>query len=318
MDTATMLADSADRIFADHVDKALLDAAEEGEFPEKLLGLVVANGFHEIAVEDSGVALADGLSILRVAGRHAVPLPLPEIILANRWLGRTDEPVSVGMVDADGVAGVPWGRRAAQVIGISRDGEAVLCREFDVIEGRNLAGEPRDRVVNGRSEPLELPRDALELLAVSRVVMMAGALERVLGLSLGYVSEREQFGRPISRFQVIQHHLAVMAAEVAAASRSAAAALAGLGTKRQTVEVAQGKIRVGESVGDVVALAQQVHGAMGYTHEHRLHHYTRRLWSWRDECGAEQHWQALLGRHLTALVQRQGLDAVWDFIATRG
>ncbi|MEJ2087189.1 MAG: acyl-CoA dehydrogenase family protein [Gammaproteobacteria bacterium] len=272
-----MLADSADRIFADLVDKALLDAAEEGEFPEKLLGLVVANGFHEIAVEDSGVALADGLSILRVAGRHAVPLPLPEIILANRWLGRTDELVSVGMVDADGVAGVPWGRRAAQVIGISRDGEAVLCREFDVIEGRNLAGEPRDRVVNGRSEPLELPRDALELLAVSRVVMMAGALERVLGLSLGYVSEREQFGRPISRFQVIQHHLAVMAAEVAAASRSAAAALAGLGTKRQTVEVAQGKIRVGESVGDVVALAQQVHGAMGYTHEHRLHHYTRRL-----------------------------------------
>ena len=51
---------------------------------------------------------------------------------------------------------------------------------------------------------------------------------------------------------------------------------------------------------------------MGFTYEHQLHHFTRRLWAWRDECGSEAYWQALLGRRLCAL----GADQVWDFLAT--
>ena len=56
----------------------------------------------------------------------------------------------------------------------------------------------------------------------------------------------------------------------------------------------------------------QVHGAMGYTYEHRLHHFTRRLWAWRDEWGNEFYWQAKLGQHLASL----GADRVWGYIAT--
>ncbi len=92
------------------------------------------------------------------------------------------------------------------------------------------------------------------------------------------------------------------------------AAIAGIGSSRLVPEIAAAKIRVGESVATVAEIAQQVHGAMGYTHEHQLHHFTRRLWSWRDEYGSEQHWQKVLGRHLAAL----GADDLWDFIASRG
>lgn len=53
---------------------------------------------------------------------------------------------------------------------------------------------------------------------------------------------------------------------------------------------------------------------MGYTHEHRLHHYTRRVWAWRDEYGTESQWQLKLGNHLAGI----GADALWDFLATRG
>ena len=60
------------------------------------------------------------------------------------------------------------------------------------------------------------------------------------------------------------------------------------------------------------AIGHQVHGAMGYTYEHRLHHFTRRLWAWRDEWGNEFYWQAKLGQHLAGL----GADQVWGFIAT--
>jgi alkylation response protein AidB-like acyl-CoA dehydrogenase len=112
--------------------------------------------------------------------------------------------------------------------------------------------------------------------------------------------------------------MAVMAAEVAAAIRSAEAGLAGLGGERETDEIAQAKVRVGESVGVVAELAQQVHGAMGYTHEHRLHHCTRRLWAWRDEYGTEQEWQERLGRRIARLADDQGIDAVWQFVASRG
>ncbi|MGB0407600.1 MAG: acyl-CoA dehydrogenase, partial [Pseudomonadales bacterium] len=54
-------------------------------------------------------------------------------------------------------------------------------------------------------------------------------------------------------------------------------------------------------------IAHQVHGAMGFTHEHQLHHRTRRLWCWRDQHGHEAYWQAVLGRALCAA----GADALW-------
>jgi acyl-CoA dehydrogenase len=50
---------------------------------------------------------------------------------------------------------------------------------------------------------------------------------------------------------------------------------------------------------------------MGFTQEHPLHFATRRLWSWRDEFGAEAFWQARIGR----LVCAQGGEALWPTIA---
>ena len=99
-----------------------------------------------------------------------------------------------------------------------------------------------------------------------------------------------------------------------AAQRAADAAVDALGTNRFVVEVAASKARVGEAVGIVAEQVHQIHGAMGFTHEHRLHHFTRRLWAWRDEWGNETHWQRVLGARLAAL----GADQVWGYIATRG
>jgi hypothetical protein len=318
MNTRILLQDSAERIFADHVDKPLLDTAELGEYPQALDEVIAENGFFEIAMEESGVTLSEALSVLRVAGRHALPLPLAENILANRWIGSSGERSSIGVGDGSGVLDVAWGRNAQAVIGVSLSGDVMLTRDFDVVEGCNLAGEPRDRIMPRDWEPLEPREDVFRLLALTRSVMMAGALEKALSLSLDYVGEREQFGRPISKFQAIQHHMAVMAAEVAAATRSADAALDCLGSAREEEEVAQAKARVGESVALVAELAQQVHGAMGYTHEHQLHHFTRRLWAWRDEYGGEPYWQRRLGERVAGLAAADGIDAVWNFIATRG
>ncbi|MEM8765942.1 MAG: acyl-CoA dehydrogenase [Pseudomonadota bacterium] len=316
MSTRTLLLDTADRIFADHCDKSLLDAAERGEFPEDLFSLVRENGFQQLAMVSSGVDLADALAVLTTAGHHAAPLPLAEMLLANRWLDDDAGLTSVGLGDASGARAVPWGRRADRVIAIGAEG-AWLLEDLAVEAAVNLAGEPRDKIQAAKSQPLELKEDGYLLLALSRVALMAGGLSRALELSLAYVNEREQFGRPIAKFQAVQHHLAVMAAETAAALRAADAALAGIDGERAEEEVAVGKSRVGEAVRTVAELAQQVHGAMGYTHEHRLHHTTRRLWAWRDEFGTEPVWERRLGETLAALVAAEGGTSLWSFIATR-
>jgi acyl-CoA dehydrogenase len=311
-----MLVDTASRIFADHCDKALLDASEAGRFSESLREVLAENGFFELAMRDSGFALADAFAVLRVAGQHAVPLPLAEIMLANRWLNQADEVATVGLGIGEVIADAPWARSAQVVLGIAHSGaSAIVVRNGAVTEGANLAGESRDAVAVRDPADLDCGEDACyELLALARVAQTAGSLERILELCLSYANEREQFGRPIAKFQAVQHNLAVLAAEVAAAVRAGDAAVAALGGPRQRLEIAAAKARVGEAAGVVAEIAHQVHGAMGFTHEHQLHHFTRRAWAWRDEFGNDGYWRRQLGTQLAVI----GADGVWDFIATRG
>jgi alkylation response protein AidB-like acyl-CoA dehydrogenase len=144
---------------------------------------------------------------------------------------------------------------------------------------------------------------------------MAGALEHILDQSVQWSLDRVQFGRPIAKFQAIQHNLAMLAGEVAAAGAAADAAAEaiarhGVGGERAAAAVAIAKLRVGEAAGTGAAIAHQVHGAMGFTYEHSLHQATRRLWAWREEFGNETHWAVQLGH----MVAERGADALWPFI----
>ena len=318
MDTQQLIIDTAEKIFADHCDKALWDATEQGAFPTELWQQIVDNGFHQLGAANSGTETRDLFAFLKVCGRFAVPLPMAEILLANQWLG-THAPAegfaSIGAQAADGLVQVAWGRKATTVLGIASDSYEVSVHNAPTVggEGTNLAGEARDTlVVDAADQQIQLTDAPYAQLALARVNSMAGCLQAVLDLGLQFAAERSQFGRSISKFQAIQHSLAVVAAEVAASQRAADAGVDAMGSERFEQEVAAAKARVGEAVGIVAEQVHQVHGAMGYTYEHRLHHFTRRLWAWRDEWGNEFYWQAKLGQHLAGL----GADKVWGYIAT--
>ena len=121
---------------------------------------------------------------------------------------------------------------------------------------------------------------------------------------MGYVNEREQFGRPLARFPAVQQEVARMAGEVAlitAATQAAVAAgpvaggpVAGGGGALSAVLAA--KAQASHGAGTVAAIAHQLHGAIGTTQEHRLRLTTTRLWSWRDEDGRAADCFAELGR----------------------
>ncbi len=323
MSTQQLLIDTVGRICQDHATKEALDKAEAGEYPSGLWRLLLDNGLHDLATPASGLEAGDIYAVFRTAAAHAMPLPLAEAVLGRAWLQQLDidsgqRLVSIGFLQDDALVGVPWGRERPLLLGL-RLGEAGWqlhhCEaRSDALLDANLAGEPRDdipQVTIGAAidEPL-----AFEKLALARTVQMAGTLSSVLDLSLAYVNEREQFGRPLAKFQAIQHALAVLAAEVAAAMRASDSAVAALSDERFSADLAAAKARVGEAVGVVAESAHQVHGAMGFTHEHRLHHFTRRLWAWRDEYGNERYWQERLGAALIA----GGAQTLWPFIATRG
>ena len=151
--------------------------------------------------------------------------------------------------------------------------------------------------------------------ALARSVQMAGAISAVLDLCIQYVGERVQFGRPLAKFQAIQHQLARLASEAAAAQIAAQYGCLAMDASRSSAgflsEVAAAKIRTGEAAGKAAAIGHQVHGAIGFTDEHRLHFLTRRLWSWRSEFGSESEWAARLGGSVIS----SGPDRLWENIA---
>ena len=299
-----LITDTAERIFSDHVDRRLLDAAERGEFPSELWDVVREAGLHLVGSPGSGTDGGDLYGLLTVAGRHAVPLPLAEVLIANSFL----DDVGFTTIAVDGVA--PWAREADRVVTV----EGEMSVDFDVAEDANLAGESRDRVQMRTAHRVELPGQLYERMALSRAALMAGALDRILAMAIDYATEREQFGRPIAKFQAVQHNLAVLAGEVAAARCACDGAIMSAASSDFGVAVGAAKARTGEAAGIAAEIAHQVHGAMGFTHEHSLHHFTRRLWAWRDEYGRETHWQEKLGRRVAGL----GADSVWEFLVGVG
>jgi acyl-CoA dehydrogenase len=342
--TDNIIVDTATRIFQDLCEPNTVNEAEEGVWPKALWDALEESGLTLTWVPDelggAGAALADGFAVLRAVGRFAVPVPLAETLMAGWLLTKAGitvpgGPLTIAPIHADGQIGltsngalsgrarrVPFARNAGHIAVLAgRGNEAVVAlvgvAGLPISRAMSLAGEPRDDVsfdgaVPEAVRPAAVDQDLLVCFgAAVRLQQMAGALEKMLEQSVQYALDRSQFGRPIAKFQAVQHNLATLAGEVAAASAAADAAAEACARPEIAIgEIAIAKVRGGEAAGTGAAIAHQVHGAMGFTYEHSLHHATRRLWSWREEFGNEALWAARLGR----MVAERGADGLWPFI----
>ncbi|SKB32101.1 acyl-CoA dehydrogenase family protein [Sphingopyxis flava] len=156
------------------------------------------------------------------------------------------------------------------------------------------------------------------LRAAATVGLMAGAAGQALGLSIEHVNTRQQFGRPLGKFQAVQQSLAVLACEVAALDAAAAAMAArldatGLDAEAADFEIAAAKLRANRAVGVVTAIAHQVHGAIGFTREYDLHRVTIPLMRWRSMHGSDAYWAERLGRQVAGL----GGRGLWEALTAR-
>ena len=130
------------------------------------------------------------------------------------------------------------------------------------------------------AEPLEIPMRSRFLPQIAAVCAeMVGVAQRILDMTVEYTKQREQFGRPIAGFQAIKHKCAEMAVELEA-SRSAslyAAWAVATGADDQDIAVSIAKSSCGDWLGHLAGEALQVHGGIGYTWEHDMHLYLRRM-----------------------------------------
>jgi alkylation response protein AidB-like acyl-CoA dehydrogenase len=139
---------------------------------------------------------------------------------------------------------------------------------------------PADRVLGGVGGGGAVAASAGAFGAAATCAEMVGGAQRVLDMTVAYATQREQFGRPVGSFQAVQHHCADMAIDVLTARFISYEAIWRLTAPGQSaaevaLTVATAKAWVSDACQRVVALGHQVHGAIGFTGEHDLHHYLR-------------------------------------------
>lgn len=295
-----MIDEASAKLFAPYATPDRWRAAERDEGFGDIWFDIEASGFLDILCvddDDADEAGAAAFTLIRNAGRALLPAPLGETMLVRAVLsGLRMEALKGPLILTDKRAA--YGRYAKSGIGffdnvISRvDVEAVETKDV------NAAGEPRDTLKCKISALLAFDWSQDRILAFAaliRAAQMAGALERVLMLTVDYARTRKQFGKPIGQFQAIQQQLAILAGQTASASVAAAHAFRRWRHQDFVMLAAAAKIRAGEAAGAAISIAHQTHGAIGITYEHELHFATRRLHAWRTEFGAEAFWAGRLG-----------------------
>jgi acyl-CoA dehydrogenase len=340
MSDFALIEETTRRLITDALTQDIIDAAERGAWPGVIWERLEAQGL----LQPSAIAGASGsddvleieVAVLKAVAATALPLPVAETALAGWFLFRhgiqaPSGPLTVASFAAgeqlsykDGrVSGqlerVPWGRKAVGVVAIAGDALLLLDpRSAEPTPGTNMAGEPRDTLRFNGIEPLAVGSTAdRELMlcrcAAVRAVQLAAAAARVLEIAVEYATQRQQFGRPISAFQAIQHQLAAAASEVASAR--VASEQAYLAIHSRTGEVfscAIAKARASDAAGAVARVAHQIHGAIGYTREYQLHRFTRRIQSWRNEFGSSAFWAQRLGE----IVLSQKSRSLWSIVTS--
>ncbi|OYU15081.1 MAG: acyl-CoA dehydrogenase [Alphaproteobacteria bacterium PA4] len=314
--------------------RAQLVATAEALFPTAPDWLALADaGFPFLLVSERqggfGGDWGDAEAILRVAGATALAQPIGEAMVAlalpenARWPHDGRLPALAaqveGVVSADRFTGVlaavPWGRAAGQVLADCNGRLLLLPAADHVAEGSSPAGEPRDTLHYADAPAQCVGHGELKAMgAFVRVAQSAGALAAALDLAVAHVNTRVQFGKPLARLQAVQQALAVLASEAAALGMASAALARALDAGDASFEIPAAKLRANLAITRGVAIAHQVHGAIGFTRDYPLHPFTRRLMGWRSDFGNDAFWADRLG----TLAVTAGGAGLWADITRRG
>jgi acyl-CoA dehydrogenase len=322
------LRELADDILASATE-SVLDVQQVGiPYDPKLWNTLTESGLTLLSTPESrggsGAGLPELAVVLESSGYHAAPVPLAEHDLLAAWLlGVADIEVPPGAMTAAvtgqqldagqlvaAIDNVPWAGDA-DVIVVAGDGfVAAVPRDASTVEEyADIAGQPGGLLrINAHLEDGQyravggaLGHEFRLRGALARALQTCGALARAIEITSEHAKQREQFGRPIAKFQAVQALIASAAGALAVAKTAAQfatkiAATHGFGSVEGEFAVSVAKIESSRAATLVARNAHQVHGAIGFTLDHRLRHFTTPALAWRSEFGRQREWQHRLGR----------------------
>jgi alkylation response protein AidB-like acyl-CoA dehydrogenase len=186
------------------------------------------------------------------------------------WVSRTsaaadpEEGITVFLVDAKSP-----GITCTELKSIANDRLCEVVFDKVPVSAESIIGSP------GRG--WEVVQRAVDRAAVATCCDMVGCLQQVFEMTVAYAKERIAHGHPIGSYQAVQHHCANMAIDVNGAMLSTYQAAWKISEGMPcTWETAVAKAWTSTAAPRVIALAHQIHGAIGTTMDHDLHLYTKR------------------------------------------
>lgn len=287
-----------------------------------------------ISEEQGGVGLGlDAAGVIaEICGRHGLPLPLVHTNLVRAALSATGAEIPAGAIaiaehcqasddacsDDEFVVRVPFGLTADWVLAAQGEqGFLLKVQQARVVSCPSATSQDAFLGWPATQERVSTSiavADIRVLGACANAGLLAGALGRVMEMTLEYANQRAQFGKPIGKFQAVQQQLSVLAEEVYVAAMAARIGFAGelplLPTAASYLAVATAKSQTSAAAARVSAIAHGVHGAIGFTEEYALQIYTRRLHEWRLGYGAESYWAQQIGRAVLRDESKKALDYV--------
>ena len=307
-----------ERLLADASTPQAVRAIEAGGSADALWAAVEASGFLDALVPEGqggfGLPLAEVFGLVVAAGRHATPVPFGHTMLARSALAQAGariprEPIAIASIAEEDNGRIvlrqtPHALVARWFIAPLHDRWLLLdkaqarCTPSGIHGSLHADLEWESGAAAAFTSRMPITwHDAGAIIAAAQI---AGAMERVLEMTLQFANDRVQFGRPIGKFQAIQHQLAVMAENVAAARMAAQIGFSGGAAWPTPLRAATAKARASEAAALAAPMAHAIHGAIGVTAELDLQLYTRRLHEWRADFASERAWNAAIGRALLA------------------
>jgi alkylation response protein AidB-like acyl-CoA dehydrogenase len=162
--------------------------------------------------------------------------------------------------------------------GLEIEATPTIDRTRRLAELRFAGVVPSERLASGDVARAAITR-ALDAARVLLAADMLGACDRALAMSVDYAKQRKQFDRPIAQFQAVKHLCAEMAAAIEPAralvwyAAHAASALPG----EAPLLALHAKAHLADVAMDVVRIATQVHGGIGFTDAYDLQLWFKRV-----------------------------------------
>jgi len=245
--------------------RALLERVVEGDLTLALAHGEPGNRYSLTRIETRAEERDGGW---RLTGKKAVVLngnSADRLVVSARVRGEADAQDGIGLFLVDGAAA-----------GVER-------RAYGTVEGGHAA---EIALLDVAAEALGTPGEGYGVLeetvargALALAAEAVGIMEVAKDITLDYLKTRTQFGRPIGKFQVIQHRMVDLVLEIEQARSAVMLASGHLDAGREERErlVSAAKNLTGR-VGRLVAEETiQLHGGIAMTWEYALPHYAKRL-----------------------------------------